>query len=132
MKTAVGVYPSCIYTQPVVCLLRSWGGCTMCYRNIYSIGVGICCFFFLTSKVFLGPRKTRIKAESSRFLAFFVFSCLHLCNLKYKPCSCFRNRKDADFRHLLFCNINSNGNQAIQQPLLLYMEHSQRCACSCF
>ena len=132
MKTAVGVYPSCIYTQPVVYLFRSWGRCAMCYCHIYPIGVGICCFFFLVPKGFPRTSTSKEKGQKQQIPRLFCFSCLQLCNLKYKPCSCFRNRKDADFRHLLFCNINSNGNQAIQQPLLLYMEHSQRCACSCF
>ena len=90
MKTAVGVYPSCIYTQPVVCLLRSWGRCAMCYCHIYPIGVGICCFFFLGtigSSYDLKWQEERPKAADS---SPFLFYCQTiLATLSFNPCSCF-------------------------------------------
>lgn len=98
MKTAVGVYPSCIYAQPVVCPLLSWRGCAVCYSNIYPIGVGIRCFFFLVPKGFsydLNKQGERLKATDSSPFLFSSYNNLY--NLKYNSCSCFVESQECRF-----------------------------------
>lgn len=84
MKTAVGVYPSCIYTQPVVCPLLSWRGCAVSYRNIYPIGVGICCFFFLVPKGFPRTSTSKKKDHKQQIPRLFCFSSAQYHNLNNK------------------------------------------------
>ena len=55
METAVGVYPI-VYTCGIGVPFRR-EGYALCYLIYTSFGVGICCFFSLTHKVFLGPQR---------------------------------------------------------------------------